>query len=255
LGEGVAELPFHASVFLILFARIGAVLMLLPAFSDEGIPVQIKLLLGIGATVGLYGILGHRIAAAATDEAALGGIVVAEMAVGLAIGAVIRIMFSAATMAGSFASQQVGLTSALLPDPAMGGQVPILAKVISLAATVLCLGLGVHHLWIWGIVKSYTAFPVGHLPPASDFARLAVTCVTQAMSLGLSMAAPLMLYGILFHVALGFAARMAPTIQVFFITQPLNILCGFALFTVTLGVALNGFAQAMALFMQSGWAG
>jgi flagellar biosynthetic protein FliR len=119
---------------------------------------------------------------------------------------------------------------------------------------MVCLSLGVHHLWIAGIVKSYVAFPVGVLPPAADFAQLAVRAVTMSMSLGLSMAAPLMVYGILFHLALGLTARMAPAIQVFFISQPLNILLGLTLFAVTLGVALNGFAQAMAVFMQSGWA-
>lgn len=250
----MADLPIQTTAFLILFARVGAVLMLLPAFSDEGIPVQIRLLLGVGVTLGLYGFLHDRVAAAAADEAALGGTIIAELMVGLAIGTIIRILFNAATIAGAFASTQVGLTSVLLPDSVMGGQVPILANVITLCATMVCLGLGVHHLWIAGIVKSYAAFPVGVLPPADDFVRLAVRAVTQAMSLGLSMTAPLMVYGILFNLALGLTARMAPTIQVFFISQPLNILFGLALFAVTLGAALNGFAQAMAAFMQSGWA-
>ena len=249
----MADLPFQATAFLILFARVGAVVMLLPAFSDEGIPGQIRLLLGLAATLGLYSFLSDRVAAAAANEAALGGTIVAELTVGLAMGTIIRIMFNAAAMAGAFASVQVGLTSLLVPDSLMGGQVPMLSRVMTLCATLVCLALGVHHLWIAGIVKSYTAFPVGALPPAEDFARLAVSAVTHAMSLGLSMAAPLMVYGILFHVALGLAARMAPTIQVFFISQPLNILFGLALFAVTLGVALNGFARAMAEFMQSGW--
>lgn len=249
----MADLPLQLTTFLILFARVGAVLMLLPAFSDEGIPGQVRLLLGLGATLGLYGFLGDRVAAAAANDAALGGTIIAEMMVGLMIGTIIRIMFNAASMAGSFASVQIGLTSMLVPDSGSGGQVPILARVVTLTATVICFALGVHHLWIAGIVKSYAAFPVGALPPAADFARLAIHATTQAMSLGLSMAAPLMVYGILFHVALGLAARMAPTIQVFFISQPLNILFGLALFGVTLGVAVNGFAQAMAAFMQSGW--
>jgi flagellar biosynthesis protein FliR len=204
-------------------------------------------------TLGLYSFLSDRVAAAAANEAALGGTIVAEAMVGLAIGTLIRIMFQAATIAGAFASTQVGLTSVLLPDSLMGGEVPILAKVITLCATMVCLSLGVHHVWIAGIVKSYAVFPVGVLPPAADFAHLAVRAVTQSMTLGLSMAAPLMVYGILFHIALGLAARMAPTIQVFFISQPLNILLGLTLFAVTLGAALNGFAQAMAAFMQSGW--
>jgi flagellar biosynthesis protein FliR len=249
----VADLPFNAMAFLILFTRVGAILMLLPDFSDDGIPAQVRLLLGLGFSVGLFGFLGDRLAPAAANESALAGTIVAEMLVGLSIGMIIRILFNAAAMAGSFVSMQVGLSSALISDASMGGQAPIIAKFISVAATMVCLAMGVHHLWIGAIVRSYDIFQVGALPPLGDFARLAISATTRATGLALGMAAPLMVYGILFNVALGLAARMAPAIQVFFITQPLNILLGLALFTVTMGVALTGFGTAMAAFMQSGW--
>ena len=248
----MADLPFNAMAFLILFARVGSVLMLLPAFSDDGIPAQLRLMLGLSFTIGLYGFMSDRVAPAAARDSALAGTIIAEMLVGLSIGMIVRIMFSAAAMAGAFVSTQVGLSSALIADPSLG-QTPILAKFITVAATVACLAMGVHHLWIGAIVRSYDMFPVGVLPPIGDFARLAISATTQATGLALGMAAPLIVYGILFNVALGLAARMAPAIQVFFISQPLNLLLGMTLFTVTFGVALTGFARAMATFMQSGW--
>lgn len=246
-------LPFDATAFLVLFARVGAVLMLLPAFSEEAIPGRIRLLLGVGFTAGLFGLLEGRVAPVIRSDTALPGIVIAELMVGLAMGMIIRILFNAAAMAGSIVSMQVGLSSALIADPALGGQAPLLAKMVSVAAAVVCLGLGVHHLWIASLVQSYGLFPVGGLPPAEDFARLAVTATGNAMGLALSMAAPLLVYGIVFNVALGLAARMAPAIQVFFITQPLNILLGLSLFAVVIGASLTGFAEAMAAFMQNGW--
>jgi flagellar biosynthetic protein FliR len=249
----MADLPFHATAFLILFARVGTVLMLLPAFSNDGIPVPIRLMIALGLSLGLFGLLGDHVAPAAGSEAALGGVIIAEVLVGLAIGSIIRILFNAAAMAGSLASMQVGLSSALVADASLGGQAPLLAKFVTMAATVACLGMGVHHLWIGAIVRSYDLFPVGVLPPIGDFARLAIGATTKATGIALGMAAPLIVYGILFNTALGLAARVAPTIQVFFISQPLNILLGLSLFAATLGVALTGFATAMAGFMRSGW--
>jgi len=249
----VADLPFQASTFLILFARIGAVVMLLPAFSDDGIPAQVRLLLAVGFSFGLYGLLGGRAAEAAAHDSTLVGTVIAEMLVGIAEGMIVRILFNAAAMAGSVISMQVGLSSTLIADAQMGGQVPLLAKFSATAATVLCLVLNVHHLWIGMIVHSYDLFPVGTLPPAGDFAELAVKTIGRATTLALGMAAPLVIYGILFNVALGMAARIAPAIQVFFIAQPLNVLLGLTLFAATIGTALMGFAQAMGEFMRSGW--
>lgn len=249
----ISGLPFDATAFLILFARVGAVLMLLPVFSEDAIPGRIRLMLGLGFTAGLFGLLDGQVTPVMQSDRALPGIIISELLVGLAMGMIVRILFAAAAMAGSMVSLQVGLSSALIFDASMGGQSPLLARFVSVAAAVMCLAMGVHHLWIASIVQSYTVFPVGGLPPGEDFARLAVTVTGQAMALALSLAAPLIAYGILFNVALGLAARMAPAIQVFFITQPLNILLGLALFAVVLGTALTTFANAMATFMQNGW--
>jgi len=121
------------------------------------------------------------------------------------------------------------------------------------AALLLCLGMGVHHLWIRSLVDSYVVFPVGQMVPASDFAQLAIRAATGAMALGLSLAAPIVVYGIVFNCALGLAARLAPQLQIFFIGQPLNILLGLALTTAALSASLTGFADRMAEWMGALW--
>lgn len=247
------QLPIDAATFLILFARVGAVLMLLPAFSEESVPAQIRLLAALGFSIGLYGLLNPKIAPAAHAEAGLPMIVIAEMLVGIAMGMIVKMLFSAASMAGSIASMQIGLASALVADPSLGGQSPLLARLIGLSALIVCMSVGVHHLWIASIVNSYALFPVGGLPPAQDFAMLAVRVLGQATGLGVSLAAPLILYGAIFNLGLGLAARVAPAIQVFFITQPLNLLLGLSLLAMVAGTMLTGFAAAMTDFMASGW--
>lgn len=246
-------LPVDAATFLILFARVGAVMMLLPAFSEDAIPMQIRLVMALGFSIGLYGLLSPNITPTARSEAALPWVVVSETLVGIAMGMIVRILFSAIAMAGSIISMQIGLASALVSDPSMGGHSPLLARFMTLAALLVCMALGVHHLWIGSIVGSYALFPVGTMPPSEDFAMLAVRVLGHAMSLSVSLAAPLILYGAIFNLGLGLAARMAPAIQVFFITQPLNILLGLAILVITLGAMLTTFADEMTNFMQSGW--
>src|SRR4051812_20886858 len=175
--------------------------MLLPVFSDDAVPPQIRLLIALGMALGLWGFLGSHIPASA--QGALPSTIIIEILVGLAIGAIVRIMFMAAVMAGSIISLQIGLSSAVIFDPAQGGQVPLLSKFVSVAAAVVCLSLGIHHLWIGAMIHSYDVFPVGGLPPAADFAQLAIRTITHSMALALSLAAPLVIYGIVFNAALG----------------------------------------------------
>ena len=244
-------LPVETATFLILFARVGAVLMLLPVFSEEGVPGQIRLLIGLGMAIGLWGLLGPRIPAGAAGV--LPSTIITELLVGFAIGAIVRIMFFAAVMAGSLVSLQVGLSSAVIFDPSQGGQTPLLGKFVAVAAAVVCLSVGIHHLWIGAIIRSYDMFPVGGLPPADDFAQLAIRTITHSMALGLSLAAPLIVYGIVFNAALGLMARLAPAIQIFFIAQPLNIMLGIALFATVLGTMLATFSNEMASWLNTGW--
>jgi len=245
--------PAEATAFLILFARVGAVLMLLPVFSEDAIPPKIRLMLALGMTVGLWGFLGSQIAPFAQNTMALPGILIAELLTGMAMGMIIRIMFLAAAMAGTIVSLQVGLSSALINDPAQGGQAAVLSKLVSVAAAVVCLGMGVHHLWIVAIVHSYAIFPVGGLPPAADFAQLAILTVGKSMGLAISLAAPLLVYGIVFNMALGLSARLAPAIQIFFIAQPLNLLLGMALFATLFGTILTAFSSEMVRWLQTSW--
>lgn len=246
-------LPQEAAAFLLLFARVGAVLMLLPVFSEDAIPTRIRLMMAFGMSVALWGLLSPRVLSVAVDGAALPQLVVTELLVGLALGAVVKILFQAAAIAGSIISLQMGLTSAIVADPSQGGHAPLLSRFVSVAAAVVCMSFAVHHLWIASIVRSYGAFPVGALPPAADFASLALRTTTQAMGLGVSLAAPLIVYGIVFNVALGLSARLAPSIQVFFIAQPLNLLLGLALFGTIAGGLLTVFAAAMTSGVAAMW--
>lgn len=254
LPDAMQALVPYVTVLLVIFARIGAVTMLLPAFSDDAIPGRIRLLFGVGLSIGLYGTLAPAVRPIATSVGVPIAIVVAEILVGLAIGMIVRLMFQAAAMTGAIASMQIGLSSALVFDPAQAGQASILSRFAATGAAVVCLALDIHHLWIAAIMSSYRAFPIGGLPDGAGFAELALMAAGQSTALALSLAAPMILYGILFNVALGLGARMAPALQVFFIAQPLNILLGLTLFATGMGTMLTVFADAMAGFLrQVGW--
>ena len=247
------SLPAASAAFLLLYARIGTIMMLLPLFGEDAVPTRIRLLLGLGTTAGLWALLSARVLPVADNSAALPGVLIAELLTGLAIGMTVKIMFQAAAMAGSIISFQIGLSSALINDPAQGGQVPLLSKFISAAATLVCLAAGVHHLWIAAMVQSYALFPVGLLPPAPGFAQLAIAVTGKAMALSLSLAAPMIVYGIVLNTALGMSVRLAPAIQVFFIAQPLTIMLGLSIFATILGPLLIAFSSAMASWLQTTW--
>lgn len=250
----IDDLPLQATAFLILFARVGSVIMLLPVFSEDAVPAQIRLFAGLGMTLGLWAFLSPRVLPMANvKDMALAGILVAELLVGISLGLIMRIMYQAISIAGSLISLQIGLTSAVIFDPAQSGHAPILSRFVGVAAAVVCFAMAVHHLWLGALIKSYGVFAVGVVPNSHDFADLAVRVAGNSLALGVSLAAPLIVYGIVFNTVLGLVARVAPALQIFFIAQPLNLLLGVTITAATLGATLTAFANSIAAWMNMGW--
>lgn len=248
-------LAAEAAVYLLLFARVGSMIMLMPMLGDDSVPRQVRVLLALGLTFALSGMLKPSVAPlVGGSEARLLMLLLSETVIGLALGMLARLFFQAAVIAGAIVSLQVGLTTALIFDPAMGGQTPLLAKLVGLGAALFCFSLGLHGWWFEALVRSYASFAPGARLAAGDWAAMAVSTASQATALAVSLAAPFLLFGILFNLALGIAGRLAPTIQIFFIAQPLMIAGGIALLAVTVPAMLVGFGDAYRDWLGGAWA-
>lgn len=253
MADLLARYPEFLTLWLVVFARVGTILMLLPAISDEAIPPRIRLLVALAVSVALSGLIAPRVQPEITSFRAIPGLVIAEVLVGLGIGMMMRIMFQSIGAAGAIISYQIGLSSAMVADPAMGGHTTVVSRFLLLAATLACLSLNIHHLWFAAILKSYQGFPVGALPPAKDFADLAVHTISQSLVLSLSLAAPLVVFGMLFNVGLALVSRITPTLQLFMVLAPLNVLLGVGLLAALVGAILTGFATQYGDWLNSGW--
>ena len=110
-------LPATAFTYIILFARIAAMLMLMPALGEQTIPARMRLSFALAFTLVLFPLLGEVIPAIPPDLAGMVGLLFHELAVGLIIGAIVRITVMATQVAGTIVAFQTGLSGALLVVP------------------------------------------------------------------------------------------------------------------------------------------
>ncbi|MFY8209405.1 MAG: flagellar biosynthetic protein FliR, partial [Caulobacter sp.] len=90
-------------------------------------------------------------------------------------------------------------------------------------------------LFIGAIVKSYTIFPFTRAVPVNDAAALAVQTVAQSFSLGVQLAAPVIVFSLVFNLATGLVGRVMPAFQIFFVASPLSVILGLSLLALSLG--------------------
>ncbi len=250
----MAQISGSITLILLVFARLGCFLMALPLTGDDLVPGRIRLLLALAVSAALTPLLSPQLAplvaalppAGPGASVALAGLMLREMLVGFALAMLLRAPFWAAQMAGSIASTQIGLTSAIVPDPGGSGQLPVLGRFVGLAALLVCLALGLHHLWLSALVGSYEVFPPGGTFDLARANQAMIAGAGLALALAAGLAAPLLAYGLIFHLLLGLISRVAPSLQIFFIAQPLLILIGLVILMASFAAIMAGFAAAQA---------
>ena len=226
LLSGLAPLGFHA---LLIFARLGSALMLLPGLGEIEVPTNIRLLLALLLVLLVLPGLQSGLPALPDTPAALLRLLAGEIAIGLWLGTLARLISLALAQAGQFLALFIGLVSPLQGDVLFAGQGTATGRLFGVLAVVLLLGSGLYALPLRAVVASYGVMPAGAGLPLDAGAEAMAEAVTASFNLALRIAAPLMVAAVIGNVALGLLARIAPQVQVFTIAAPGQIILGLAL--------------------------
>src|SRR3546814_14646323 len=79
-------------------------------------------------------------------------------------------------------------------------------------------------------------FPSGLAVQVVDAGDCAVETVGNAFALGGQLAAPVVVFSLVFNIATGLVGRVMPQCQIFFVATPLLVLMGLSIFALSLGV-------------------
>jgi flagellar biosynthesis protein FliR len=245
----VSLLPVLAATFMLVFARIGAMVMLLPGLGESNIPVRIKL--GIALMLALIILPLHRTAYHIDLQStnALLVMMIHEIVVGIVLGATARVTLSALQVGGAVIAQQMGLGFVTSVDPTQGQQGVVIGNFLTLLGVTLLFATDSHYLVIAALNDSYNIFSPGDLTPSGDIAALATRAFSAAFKIGMQLSAPFLVFGLVFNIGLGVLARLMPQMQVYFVGVPLSILAGFLIFSLVvvamMGTFLNYFNGVM----------
>ncbi len=225
------------SIFLV-FVRVGAALMLMPGFSEPYIFSRSKLLFALLFSFVLAAPIAPHLPALPQHPGQLFLLIGGEILIGIFIGAATRIMFATLHIAGSTIAIQSGLATASVFDPNQSTQGTLPGNFLTAVAMVLLFVTDGHHMLLRGLAGSYTQLSAGEVSPIGDMAGFITQTVQKGFNLGVQMAAPLLLVGLLTNLAMGILNRLMPSFQVFFIALPLQLLLSFATLMLSFAAGL-----------------
>jgi flagellar biosynthetic protein FliR len=218
-----------AFAFVMVMCRCGAAIAVLPPFAEDGPPALARMGLALAFSLLMLPVAQPILPPMPTAFAPLAGLVAGELFAGLLLGWLARVLTLALPAAGQIMSMLTGLSSVLQPDANFGAQTAGLGRLMGVAAPAILFASGLYALPLQALAGSYAALPPGFVPPAADSLEVGLHAVTAHFALAVRLAAPFILIGTIWQMALGLLSRLVPQLQVYFASLPGQIAGGLML--------------------------
>jgi len=232
------------SIYAWPFLRIAAFLFALPIISSGIIPIYIKIGLAMFITVLIVPVIPG---APSVEVLSVNGLVIAgfQIIIGLALGFLVKIVFSALETGGYVIGQTMGLGFAQMNDPANGITVPVISQFYTVMATLIFLIMNGHLIMIDVLVNSFTIIPINYNSELNDGIWHLILWSGWIFTGAVLIALPAVGALLLVNIAFGVMMRAAPQLNIFTIGFPITLMLGLLFIMLTLPVFATQFIDLL----------
>ncbi len=230
------------------FIRVSALFFAAPIIGTPYVPLRIRILLALAVTI----VIAPNLDPMPTyDPASVMVLLVAlqQVLIGVAMGLVLQLVFSAIVIGGQVMALQMGLGFASMVDPQTGTQVPMVSQIYMLSGTLIFLAFNGHLIMIEVLAESFTVIPVGFEGLTTEAYRLVAEWGSYMFAGAVLMAIPVVASLLVVNMAFGVMTRASPQLNIFAVGFPVTMTVGFGVMILTFDTFLphvgNLFQQAL----------
>lgn len=239
------------ALFILTFARFFSFVYIVPFFGGKNASTFVKIAVAVSLVVITFPFAAHEL----PIENALGfgsvgffGLLVKEIFIGFTLGFIASLVFEAARAAGQIADYQRGSAMNELFALQFETETSELGKFKFLLAIVVFVTTGAHLLFIGSLVKSFVFIPVLKFPAIetgwTPAAEILVLMSASVISIGVQLAAPIVVTLLLTDLFFGLINRAAPEINVFFMSLPVKMWLGIFVVIIMLPFLIARMTEA-----------
>lgn len=218
---------------MLVFLRVGAFLLALPFFSSTNIPATIRVALAALLALLLAPTL-PPFAAGQLPLCSLLGVMAQEVAIGLLLAFVSRMVFYAVDLAGNVVATELGLNMGAILNPLEQDSSPVPGTILFYLAAVVMLTLDLHHWMLVGFQQTYSVLPVGGAHLNGELFADFVARANRIFIIGLQISAPVLAVSFVITLVFAVLSRAVPQMNVFQLSFSFRIIGGLAVFGFTL---------------------
>jgi flagellar biosynthetic protein FliR len=223
----------HVFAFVMVFSRIGTAMMLMPGIGEGFVPVRSRLMLAFAMTFLVTEPMLSRLPPPPDSVSGLLHSISYEIVIGLFFGTLLRLLMSTLETTGMVIGLQSGLSNATIYNPALAAQSPLPSAFLSIVGVTMIFVTGLDHLLLRSLMALYDVFPAnGEIMPG-DMTQLVIQSMSKSFTMGIELAMPFFIIGLLMYISLGIMQKLMPQVQLFLVMLPVQIWGGLTLMAVT----------------------
>ncbi|CAD7289621.1 Flagellar biosynthetic protein FliR [Campylobacter majalis] len=227
--------------FMLLFARLSGLVVFMPFFSHNQIPITAK-------TAFVFMLCIILMPLAKPHEHTINFLVleiVSEALLGLCVGLLLNIIFATLQLAGEQISMVMGFSMASVLDPQTGTNSPVIANVINMMALLTFLIFDGHHLLVQFFAVSLEYIPLGDFYPRYGVLSYSLKTFTNLFIFGFVLAFPIIALSLLSDLIFGMLMKTMPQFNLLVVGYPIKVTIGFVVLIVILSAVMKIFTTLM----------
>ncbi|MEW5739327.1 MAG: flagellar biosynthetic protein FliR [Myxococcota bacterium] len=212
--------------FALLLARVVPVIILTPFLGGETVPNEVRIGLGVMIGLVLFPAITAQVQNVPVSAFLFVALMLKELFMGLTISFAVGLVFDAANVAGNLVDTMSGTNMAQVMVPQIQQQVSLFSNLQLQLTTVVFLTLGGHHIVIQTFGESLALVPLDQYPRFSHgqwaFFDTVIRMFGDLLRIAIALASPVLLATFLTDLALGMINRVAPQVQVYFVSMQIK---------------------------------
>lgn len=242
--------------FILIFVRVVSMLALMPIFGAQNVPAQVKVGFSLVLALILMPFISgvDALSSVAFSLPLFGLMVIKEVMVGVGVGLIASMLFTAVQFAGRLVDTEMGFGFVELADPFSDDMVTVWGQLQVIVFTIIFLLFNGHYFMLLALQRSFELVPLlGATLPDGKVALHLITITGSLFEISIKFAAPVYVPLVLSEIALGAVARTVPQINIFFVGMPLKIVIGLCTAVLVLPMLTGLFRSYVEKLVQDIW--
>lgn len=228
-------------LFLLCAARTAALVGSMPVIGGGQTPMRFKAALALAISLVIFPVVEPLLPRVAFEPWTLALLLAKEVTLGLLVGFVARLIFTAVEFGGTIIGYQMGFAAANVFDPQNQRQISLMSQFQNVFAILIFLAVNGHFLLLRAMVESYRLLPPGTENFSGGAIPYLMALAGNMFVLGVKFSAPVLAVLLLSGLILGIMSRVFPQLNVFMLSYPVNIGLAF----LVMGLTLNTVAALL----------